>query len=268
MNIIKRLRIDGAMRATFPFFLGWSLSGFRPFTLSYLLLLISMCGFNLFIYLYNDLVDAPYDAKDNSKKERNIFCENKNSKRTKILLLTFALSCYVPAIFISGRYFALSIFCLIFSILYSGPFLRAKSKPVLDVLFHSFWPVITFFASYYFFEQFTLTLFLFGALLFMFSAASQLSQEIRDYTVDKETNQNTTVQVIGLSLSKKLRLILFYFILLFPCVSYSLHRNLFLLLLSICSILVMHHYRNNFDRYFYSKISALTFLPLIFLVIV
>ncbi|MBR9678852.1 MAG: UbiA family prenyltransferase [Nanoarchaeota archaeon] len=197
MNILRRLRINHALYTTSFALIGWIFSGFQVNS-EFLILMVSLFFFNIFAFVYNDFIDAPFDAKDNHKSKRNIFCDKKNLKFGKTISVFLIIFVLVTALFVNTQYFFLLLIMLSLMVLYSGPVFRAKSRPFFDVLFHATWAVLVFFAGYYYFFSYSIGLILGSILIFLLSSIQEIGQEIRDFTIDKETNQKTSVQVLGL----------------------------------------------------------------------
>lgn len=151
-----------------------------------------------FAFCYNDWCDAPYDAQDPIKAERNYFV-SANTDLTRALL--FVCVGVVPAaVFFQWRGALLyAVGCFILWA-YSAPPLRLKSRPIIDLITHAF-----FVETYPYIAM--LTIFKFSLLPFDYAAltilpfaslTAQLEQQARDYAVDLATDRNFTT-TFGLS---------------------------------------------------------------------
>jgi 4-hydroxybenzoate polyprenyltransferase len=160
-----------------------------------LLLLAIGVGYWL-AFALNDYFDAPYDATDMYKRERNFFVNHAVSATvvwgimgvvTLLLILIFAQYGLIGLEFLLLSYAAMWA--------YSAPPLRLKNKPGFDLLMH------TVFVQTY---PYLLCLVLIGAnwtlldgaILLIVSLASltaQLEQQVRDFEVDRQHEVNFTI---------------------------------------------------------------------------
>jgi len=229
MNLIRRLRINHALPVFLLFSLGWVYSNFTPVTLDYFILAFSILTFNIFVFLYNDFIDAPYDAKDIEKSKRNIFCNTKNREKGKFFLVALFFLSITPLFFVSWQYILLVLIMYFLGIFYSAPVFRAKARPFFDIIFHGSWGALVFFTGYYYFFGLELSTILATMLIFAGSAAAGLTQEIRDYLIDKKTRQKTSVQLLGLNSSITLRNSIYSVLFILASVVFALtNKNLFL----------------------------------------
>lgn len=143
-------------------------------------------------FALNDFYDAPVDALDPIKRERNYFVGGRVGWRgvTAVLLPLLLFFLYVFAQF--GRLGLLLLaLCLFIMWAYSAPPLRLKSRPGLDVLTHALF-VQTF--------PYVMGLLLIGArwllldgfiiaILFFASLTAQIEQQVRDFAVDAQVEQ-------------------------------------------------------------------------------
>jgi lycopene elongase/hydratase (dihydrobisanhydrobacterioruberin-forming) len=157
-------------------------------------------------FAVNDYYDAPFDAQDAKKAQRNFFAQA-NPPR-KILVLVFSLISLALIAFFLQFGFNGFIVCLIgmFALWsYSAPPLRLKTRPGFDLLMHMAF-VQTF--------PYGVTLWLLNLewsmldrllmLGFVLSSlAAQLEQQARDYEVDSRTERNFTTQ-FGLPFTTRL----------------------------------------------------------------
>ena len=86
---------------------------------------------------------------------------------------------------------------------------RAKNKPFLDVVIHGFWILGMIVYGIAFFDvPVTTREIAFLYEYFIISTALEISQGLRDYEVDKQTNERTTVVFIGPRATKLLYTVL------------------------------------------------------------
>ncbi|NWF69004.1 MAG: UbiA family prenyltransferase [Chloroflexi bacterium] len=174
-------------------------------TLHWPLLLLITAGY-WFGFALNDYFDAPYDAQEPAKAQRNSFVSFRPPRWQKTLLLLTTLL-LPPLVLLPYGTRGLLVLALSLAVLwsYSAPPLRLKSRPGLDLLTHMLF-VQTF--------PYAVTLFLLGVdwqardfaivlILALSSLAAQLEQQIRDYAVDARTDRNFTT-TYGLSTSRRL----------------------------------------------------------------
>ena len=231
MNLIRRLRINHALPVFLLFGLGWVYSNFRDVKFDFFIIGFSILIFNIFVFLYNDFVDAPYDAKDTEKRKRNVFCNKKNREKGKFFLSALFFLSITPVFFVSWEYFILVLIMNFSGIIYSAPVFRAKARPFFDIIFHGGWGAIVFFAGYYYFFGLELSTILATILIFAGSVAAGLTQEIRDYLIDKKTRQKTSVQLLGLNSSITLRNSIYTLLFILASFVFALtNKNLFLLI--------------------------------------
>jgi len=114
--------------------------------------------------------------------------------------------------------------------LYSGPPIRAKSSPVVDIVFHlaiiDSGPAAM--AFIYTRNAAALPLYILGFLL-LNSMFTQVSQEIRDFNVDRKAGLDTTVQRLGFRKSLMLQRILLLLMGLYVALAAAYNRMFYLL---------------------------------------
>ena len=238
MNLIRRLRINHALPVFLLFALGWVYSSFTDVKLDFFIVGFSTLVFNIFVFIYNDFVDASYDAKDKEKRKRNVFCNEKNMEKGKIFLLGLFLLSISPLFFVSWEYFILVLMMYFLGIFYSAPVSRAKARPIVDLIFHGSWGAIVFFTGYYYFFGLELSTIIATILIFAGSVAAGLTQEIRDYAIDKKTKQKTSVQLLGLKSSITLRNSIYYSLSILAIFVFTITNKNLLLFITISIILL------------------------------
>lgn len=178
----------------------------RAFSIQNVLLCIAVAYCYWFAFAVNDYFDAPYDALDPRKVERNAFIAGRPSR---MAALFWACVLLLPPTLVLVSYglriVPIGLLALFVLWAYSAPPLRLKSRPVFDLLTHALF-VQTF--PYFFcvyvpnlawaaYDTMLISLFLLSSL------AAQLEQQIRDYAVDAQTEQTFTT-VFGKAVSARL----------------------------------------------------------------
>lgn len=148
----------------------------------------------------NRVYDADDDAIEEWKSRTNPISRGEIKKDlgwmicVNIYFISIILSLLTGDIIFS---FVLAVRNL-FGFLYSGPPIRAKSSPFIDMLFHL--TIIdsgpAFMAIVYTRNFTNLTLYMLGFLV-LNSMFTQISQEIRDFNVDRKAGLDTTAQKVG-----------------------------------------------------------------------
>ncbi|MFX0210642.1 MAG: UbiA family prenyltransferase [Candidatus Hodarchaeota archaeon] len=210
-----------------------------------ILIILSMIFFNIFIWISNDYYDAPYDADDEYKKARNVFCGNPDSRDYKIgkTFIWFSVIAGLVSGLLAGLlYFMFVVAGILLAYLYNSPIFRAKSRVGFDWVFHVVWFQITFLPLYLYIFGFDViwgfeskniqfySIFLFISLV---SLLAQINHQIPDYSLDLQTKQRTTVVVLGIDTTVKLRYIFYFFIAFAAIVLCLLKATLIALLMMV-----------------------------------
>jgi 4-hydroxybenzoate polyprenyltransferase len=205
---VKR-RMNGLLRLTrykeYPFFviitsllgaaaangfLGWKLIG----VLTANLLAVA------FAFMINDVEDAPDDALDPAKVNRNPVSASDLSARTG-LLASFGV-----AIAAGLMYAALGIWplvmglsCLAIAYLYSWRRIRLKSKPVVDLISHGLMLAgLQYLSAYFSFEPSPFSRWVYPFVFVVgISLYGELINELRDLKGDREAGITHTANLIG-----------------------------------------------------------------------
>lgn len=244
-NILYRLRFPNIIGSSL-FALTGLIFNFRQHNdfnlIGAFLIILSMIFFNIFIWISNDYYDAPYDAADDYKKLRNVFCGNPNTREYKlgIIIICFSVIAGLICGWLAGPiYFIFTVAGLLLAYLYNSPIFRAKSRAGFDWIFHVVWFQITFLPLYLYIFGFDVlfgletkniqfySVFLYISLL---SLLAQINHQIPDYSIDLKTEQKTTVVVLGIENTLKLRFS-FYFLISITVIVFSLLNEAFIALL-------------------------------------
>jgi 4-hydroxybenzoate polyprenyltransferase len=171
-------------------FLGWKLIG----VLTANLLAVA------FAFMINDVEDAPDDALDPAKVNRNPVSASDLSARTG-LLASFGV-----AIAAGLMYAALGIWplvmglsCLAIAYLYSWRRIRLKSKPVVDLISHGLMLAgLQYLSAYFSFEPSPFSRWVYPFVFVVgISLYGELINELRDLKGDREAGITHTANLIG-----------------------------------------------------------------------
>lgn len=198
MDIIKRLRIAEVLIFTLPslLFLKYGVSAGQ-----FVLFLMTNVCYHYFMFSFNDLMDKDKDYHDLEKRNRNPFLDHQYQKLATVLMVLSGSLLLLIGWF-NPHKIHLNVLLFLIAFNYNAG-IRAKNKPFLDILIHGAWILgmlgygILFFDVPVTVRETTLLLH-----FFIISTAIELSQEMRDYEVDKETREVTTVVYIGLKNSR------------------------------------------------------------------
>ncbi len=164
-----------------------------------------------FTFTIDDIADIKIDRL--SKKTRNpIVLKQISLLFAKFLSFVFFILALFSSFLLPSNLFYLSTFLLFISITYSF-FIRAKSNPPLDLIYHGLSPTIIFIMISSLYKLFDLTIFFASFIVFNMFILIQLLQEIRDFSSDKKLVK-TTATVLGKRNSIKLSIILLLSLLL------------------------------------------------------
>lgn len=210
------------------------------------------------IFVYNDFIDYPQDAKHPTKSLRNFFCTHTKKENFLALLLTViipTLICILCSFYLGIELLLISLFVFVMGFIYSYP-IRLKEIPFLDFISHGIYV-----SSYFFllgataiesdiYNLLTNPIFLIVLLVTWADGAwLHYRAQINDIEIDTKTDQRTTSTWLGKKGSIQiLRLLL---VILLSCLPlYILFNNSLwesyehsvLILLLIVSILIVLYY--------------------------
>lgn len=162
-----------------------------------------------FAFMYNDVEDAPDDALDVKKAQRNPISAGMISPRMG------KWACALVGLLVLGLYgtlggmtFLLGALCLALAFLYSWRVARLKAVPVADLISHSLSLAgLQFLCAYFAFNQgqpYSWTFFLFTVMI---SVYGELNNELRDIEVDKKAGIRHTADLIGVKWTKVLMVV-------------------------------------------------------------
>lgn len=165
-----------------------------PMDLGMVWLLIFSLFSTVFAFVINDLSDAELDRS--AGVSRNPVSTGELSLRGSITLtFTFLLVSLAALFFLSLQAQLLGLLTLFLYFTYSWV-VRAKARPILDIVYHGSCPAILAIMGYTKYRTFDATCLLLASTMFLLSAVSQILQEVRDYETDRKTIK-TTVTLLG-----------------------------------------------------------------------
>ena len=189
-SIISLLRLSDQLLLVFAilvgnFFLTPSLN-FQ--TISIVIFIVSLTSLT---FVINDLADAKLDKLN--KKTRNPIAQNKiSSKEAKLFAVILFVLTLVISSFLHTNLFYYSLMLIFISITY-GFFIKAKSKPPLDLVYHGLGPTIGFLMLSSLYKPFNLSIAFTAIIIFNIFSIIQLLQQIRDFDTDKKLVKTTAI---------------------------------------------------------------------------
>jgi len=161
-------------------------------------LLLFSASSTIFGFVVNDLSDVELDRSVGVL--RNPVSTGELSSVRCMLLALFFLSVSLASLtFLSIQNQSLGLVVIFLYFTYSW-IVRAKARPVLDILYHGLCLAILAAMGYLEYRPFDFICLLLASLVFLLSAISQILQEIRDYETDTKMVK-TTVTLLGKKLS-------------------------------------------------------------------
>ncbi len=193
--------------------------------LSYKTIVIFLANLFLtaFTYAINDVEDAEDDYQDLKKRKRNMLTNGIIKKREGYII---SFSMLVTGLFflslLNKLVLMVGLLLSFNSFLYSWNQLRLKSIPLLDLFSHAgCLGALQFLTTYLTFRSLDSQILPFLIIIIPLSFSSQISQQLRDFKVDKKTKINNTTQLIGKKNSKAL----FYFFCFLPVIGFTILCN-------------------------------------------
>ncbi len=240
-------------------------------------IILSMVFFNIYIWISNDYYDAPFDIEDEKKSKRNVFCESPNNRDYKIglVVMWFSLIAGLVSGFLASFIsFLFAVGGMLLAFLYTSPVFRAKGRPILDWVFHVVWFQITFLPLYLYiygfdviwgFETKHIQFYAIFIYISLISLLGQINHQIPDYAIDMQTNQRTTVVVVGIETTLKLRYGM-YFLMTAAVFVLCLLNGTILALLMI-GVYTLYYLRTNKKKVENAPIVWISFFLLDYLII-
>ncbi len=166
-----------------------------------ILLVVANLLANVFAFMINDLEDSEDDAKHKEKRLRNPIASGEIDHR-KAQLATYSTGIFcVMLYFILGfRVGLVGALIMFIGLVYSHKKIRLKSKPIIDITSHGMHRALLFLTPVVLPHNnpsILLTLSI-GFCIFLVSALGDISNEIRDYRVDREAGLKNTASYFNL----------------------------------------------------------------------
>ena len=240
IQLMFKLRLNYALVSSTLLLGGFFCNNLIGFNLEYMALILGFFFSNVFGFVINDFFDTISDHKDDEKKVRNIFCSSKTKLLGKVMLYTsLGLSLFF-GIMVSYPILLFIILLNILAFSYSAPPIKLRDRLYWDWIFVFLWKGIIIFAGYFHFFGINMSAmnpFMYGTMgiVLLVSLVSQISNQLRDFDVDKKTNSNNTVQYLGFKTAlavKRTSLVIFYAFSLIFCFLLGLYLTIPLILLN------------------------------------
>jgi 4-hydroxybenzoate polyprenyltransferase len=219
--------------------LGFFLNYLEGFNWWFPVLFLSFFCANIFGFVVNDFYDATSDNHEFGKRTRNLFCST-DTKRlaTGVLYVSLSLSIVLSGL-VAPSMLLITVLFDTLAYVYSAPPIQLRNRPYWDWVFVFFWKGLIIFAGQYYFSGVVLhDPFSIGAvtIILILSLLAQITNQIRDFNVDKLTKTLNSSQYLGLhatsSLHRSLLTLFFSFSIVF-CVSFRLPVTMLLILLNL-----------------------------------
>ena len=153
-----------------------------------------------FAFMVNDVEDAPDDAMNPAKAQRNPISSGALSPRLA-RRLSYAVAIMAAILYASLGWgpFATGLACLVLAYLYSSRRVRLKATPVADLVSHALLLAgLQFLAAYLTFDGGTPAQWLFPLVLVLaISLYGQLFNELRDFDGDLKAGVTHTASMLG-----------------------------------------------------------------------
>ncbi len=240
IQLMFKLRLNYALVSSTLLLGGFFSNNLIGLNFGYIALILGFFFSNVFGFVVNDFFDALSDHKDDEKKVRNIFCSPKTKLLGKVMLYTsLGLSLFFGVI-VSYPILLFIVLLNILAFSYSAPPIKLRDRLYWDWIFVFLWKGIIIFAGYFYFFGINVAVvnpFMYGTLgiILLVSLVSQISNQLRDFDVDKKTNSNNTVQYLGFKTAlavKRTSLVIFYAFSLIFCFLLGLYLTIPLILLN------------------------------------
>ena len=152
-----------------------------------------------YAFIINDIEDAPDDALEESRRQRNPVSAGRVSLRVGYMALAVVALVTLGLYALGGSYaFLIGVVTLIISHLYSWRKVRLKAWPITDIVSHSLMLSGLLFLAGYFTYGVTPGVIWFIFLgVTLFSSYGQLYNQLRDFAVDKEAGLHNTAILLG-----------------------------------------------------------------------
>lgn len=240
IQVMFKLRLNYALVSSTLLLGGFFCNNLVGFNWEYMSLILGFFFANVFGFVINDFFDALSDHKDDNKKGRNLFCSSKTKLQGKLILYSsLGLSLFF-GVMVSYPILLFIVLLDLLAFSYSAPPIKLRDRLYWDWIFVFLWKGVIIFAGYYHFFGINMSAmnpFMYGTmgLVLLVSLVNQISNQLRDFEVDKKTNSNNTVQYLGFKTAlavKRTSLVIFYAFSLVFCFLLGLYITIPLILLN------------------------------------
>lgn len=161
-----------------------------------------------FAFVINNIEDAPDDALDSSKRDRNVISNGTLSRRQGWHLAAAAFAIALALYALSGAWtLACGVVTLILCYLYSAHPFRLKARPLTDVVSHALMlSGLLMMTGYFAYDSDPQAAWLVIMAAILFSAYGQFYNQVDDYDMDKAAGLQNTVVLLGMPLTRALSL--------------------------------------------------------------
>lgn len=238
-QILHDLRLHYALMSSSLICLGFFLNYLDGFNWWFPALFLSYFCANIFGFVVNDFYDAASDNREFGKRTRNLFCSTDTKQlATGIMYASLSLSIVLSGL-IAPSMLLITILFNTLAYAYSAPPIQLRNRPYWDWIFVFLWKGLIIYAGQYYFsgviphDPFSIGV---VTMILMLSLLAQITNQIRDFTVDKSTKTINSSQYLGFhttsSLYRVLLILFFAFSIVF-CVLFRLHGTTLLILLNL-----------------------------------
>lgn len=152
-----------------------------------------------FAFMINDVVDAPDDARDPLKRERNVITRGDLTLRESVVALIIV--CVVSGVLFAlggWRSFLVGASTLGLSYLYSVPPMRLKARPIVDVLSHVLMlSALLLLSGYIVYDPSLQAVWALAFGVAFASAYGQFYNQLSDFETDQHAGLSNTAMLIG-----------------------------------------------------------------------
>jgi 4-hydroxybenzoate polyprenyltransferase len=238
-QILRDLRLHYALMSSSLVCLGFFLNYLEGFNWLFLFLFVSFFCANVFGFVVNDYYDAASDNHEFRKRTRNLFCSPDTKQlATGVLFASLSLSIVLSGL-VAPSMLLITILFNTLAYVYSAPPIQLRNRPYWDWIFVFLWKGLIIYAGQYYFSGVILhDSFSIGVvtMILTLSLLAQITNQIRDFNVDKSTKTINSSQYLGLHTTSSLHrvlLILFFAFSIVFCVLFRLHGTMVLILLNL-----------------------------------
>ena len=203
-NLLKLSRLKGYLPNLFLIFVFiFIISPQNFFSYETVVIFFANLFLTAFTYAINDVEDAEDDYHDLKKRKRNIISSRTIKKSDGyIISFSFLFAGLTLLFFLNKLVLIIGLILSLNSFLYSWKILRFKSIPILDLISHALsLGAMQIVITYLTFRHLDFQILPFLLFIIPMSFSCQISQQLRDFKVDKKTKIYNSTQLIGEKIS-------------------------------------------------------------------